>query len=638
MGHDQRNEWDDILDDEGPEGRKASGCLRPRTVALLIIFFFGGGMLGLSAFTAAALAVFTTAALSLAMMSKPKKTDDAPEQYDGWSEGPGSGLWPLTPAFLLIIYGLLAVSASWWAQYVVPGSWEWPLPEETRVVVLDNDQRAAATANSGRVQIYDADGRYIRGWFVPDEGGRAAVAGTEGRNTVLVDLPEADKLILYGMNGLILRDDKRPEHFKVEPSDRFQAMTFATPWYQWPLISRNRASALVMVGLLISGGLLATLISLSRLRQETAKAVISNGATSSSMSAVRTAFVERRHQILARSIVGFVAATWLGVLVFCLLGLKRDTNAIVIFVLLTFGLYIWLSIRQMDKDSPQQQGDDETSAPAPGLQSNRPSSEPTVPDLAGQDPRRDRDLKAEPAATSSFSKAISETRPAFSEKINEPDQPAQLKYNRARTDRAVGSTAEAAQARRLSPAVTYILLALWVLAMTYGSLIFVSPWLAHKYVPADWEWPMKPQSRVLRLESGARIGIQHPAQRLQVYDAEGRYRQGWFVGEPFSFLGLAGNPGDFGGLEAVAVQTDSGLKITYDLKGNIVHQVELPDRTPLPESGRFEEMSFSVSPLLLPLVNPLAAWGLLVMGLMSIGVAIGRLKKQARPAAPVERA
>ena len=63
-----------------------------------------------------------------------------------------------------------------------------------------------------------------------------------------------------------------------------------------------------------------------------------------------------------------------------------------------------------------------------------------------------------------------------------------------------------------------------VLAMGMGCFAFVFPGIAWTL----WEWPLGRGARVYIAPDG-HIVAKHPANRIQVYDRDGKYRSGWFV-------------------------------------------------------------------------------------------------------------
>lgn len=160
-------------------------------------------------------------------------------------------LLTLVPA-LLMLYGIVAFVAPAGAGYIVPGAWPWPMPREAEVLVLDDGRRAAALEGPGRLQIYDADGRYQGGWFVSSTGGSFKILGPDpavGADTVLVYCGR--ELVLYDLDGRVLRRETAPEHFKAQPQGRFETMAFQSPWYLWPLVHPVRGWICAAAGMLL---------------------------------------------------------------------------------------------------------------------------------------------------------------------------------------------------------------------------------------------------------------------------------------------------------------------------------------------------------------------------------------------------
>ena len=236
---------DDDPFDWGPEDENSEGCLGSLLlVAGFFLLFFIGDRLGFGWFS-----VLPGLVLVGVM---------------GWfvvGHFAAESLKELTtlPSTLLMLYGAVAVVSPVSAVYLVPESWAWPLPAETRVQVLPDGRRVADTESAGRLQVYDADGNYLNGWFIPSHGGHYQVLGpdlTVGENTILVYAVRADKgLILYDPEGRVLREQGAPNGFKARPQGHFETMSFQTPWYLWPLARPIHGWVTMMAGFFSMGAI-----------------------------------------------------------------------------------------------------------------------------------------------------------------------------------------------------------------------------------------------------------------------------------------------------------------------------------------------------------------------------------------------
>ncbi|MDR2945736.1 MAG: hypothetical protein LBV79_03210, partial [Candidatus Adiutrix sp.] len=68
-----------------------------------------------------------------------------------------------------------------------------------------------------------------------------------------------------------------------------------------------------------------------------------------------------------------------------------------------------------------------------------------------------------------------------------------------------------------------------------GAVFIVLMAGATKFLPETWEWPLAPSARVIAFESGHKAAFLADFRRVQVYDAEGRFSDGWFMESSSSF-------------------------------------------------------------------------------------------------------
>lgn len=448
------------------------------------------------------------------------------------------------------------------------------------MLLLDSGRRVAASVGGGRIQVYDAEGKYLNGWFVPNAGVRFAIDGTGGGDTVRVELSRPDRLALYDLNGQLLKEEPVPEHFKPGLNGRFQTMSFNTPWYKWPLTDPGNAWSVGMIGLVLTGGLAVLTDYLGRLEAGRDQAPPGSGPrTVNGRPALLDDQLEaRRRKVIFRVILGLAAVILVGWLARAKFGLSLNAIATIFFCVLVLGGLIGGHAYQALKGGKSDSGSPDS--PATAARPGRHSAE-------------NRGLVS--------------------------DRPVAVSSAAYRNSALQGG---AVLARKTSLVKKIIMMAVPALIWIYGILSFTCPFWAPALVPGGWQWPMPPRHRALLLDSGERAAIQTNARRLQVYDAAGKYLQGWYIGVNSDFVGLAGGPDDFGGREALAVRTNSGRKVVYDLQGNVLSQEELPDYAPLPESGRFVDMSFKRSILGWPLYNPIVGWFMIAIGMFSfVGMA-----------------
>jgi hypothetical protein len=147
----------------------------------------------------------------------------------GWKE------LAVLPFIAVMWFGFVVLLFTISAEFIVPETWHWPMPKESKVLVLPDGRRAALTEAIDRVQIYDIAGNFLKAWNIPAHGGYKEILGpdpTMGKNTIEVyAVRAAHPLILYSPEGRVLREADPPEHFKANPHGHFEIMTFNTPWY-----------------------------------------------------------------------------------------------------------------------------------------------------------------------------------------------------------------------------------------------------------------------------------------------------------------------------------------------------------------------------------------------------------------------
>lgn len=159
------------------------------------------------------------------------------------------------PLFFAAAYGLfVSVFPSFFASYLIPARWEWPVGERTApALLLGGGKKAVALGYTPRVQIYDRDGKYLTGWFVAEMGRSYALLGAGLENgdfpadaTVLVRRKSGREVVLYSLDGEAVwkRYDDGNRAGTPNPvapvSNYYEAMAFPLPWYVWTLTSPYR--------------------------------------------------------------------------------------------------------------------------------------------------------------------------------------------------------------------------------------------------------------------------------------------------------------------------------------------------------------------------------------------------------------
>lgn len=163
----------------------------------------------------------------------------------------------ITPVALFISYGIIAfVFPPTLAEYVVPGSWEWPVSQDSVVQPLSGGKWAVAVEGAPKVQIYDSEGRYLYGWFVvPAYGHFLRLVKKDGHpdyeveETILVQVGKRRDLLLYDLDGNLVwtkeSQDRLPSA-TVQPTPGFFS---SVSWYKWPLVDLGYALSTLFIGI-----------------------------------------------------------------------------------------------------------------------------------------------------------------------------------------------------------------------------------------------------------------------------------------------------------------------------------------------------------------------------------------------------
>lgn len=485
------------------------------------------------------------------------------------------------PSALLLFYGIAAFVSPAVAEYVVPESWPWPLSKEAKVQVLPDDRRVAAVEGVGRVQVYDASGNYLNGWYTHSTGGSLELLGPDlsvGESTILVSGAGKDRgLVLYDPDGRVLREEPRPDYFKGKSQGRFETMSFQTPWYLWPLVSPPRGWLVGLAGML-SLGAIQFLASRGQREEEESPPTpeLSQVQGQSGRGCFMAVFI---------TLVGLALAWW---------WFDLDHNIMVPIIIMVawggiFGLIIFRKFKNIQAERPAREAGSSGGPAGPGFSPG--------PDQVWSN--RFRKIAREVGTDGGPAKPGMSLDQAWSKRFG-----GAVRKTKAPADHSY---------RGLAVMIVAALIGL------YGAAGFVLPaFLASSIVPADWEWPMPRQSSVLELQDGRRVGVQSSAHRVQVYDASGNYLTGWYLSNNGDILG----PGPAGLAEPESIEVQvSDQKITFDLQGRELRREELPDYSPLPTTGKFVEMEFSTPFFLLPLTNPILCWFMGLVGMIGVGSA-----------------
>jgi hypothetical protein len=168
---------------------------------------------------------------------------------------PGARPWLVLPFGVLALYGFAAFlgqfAAGAGALSFVPSTVEFPVWRPEITFRSARDLTFVGLGPAGRIQVYDASGRFLRGWFVPTSGKAfqilPAPGGIEVRGVAL-------KPVFYDDHGRVIEPEAvlaRTEDLLLNPKPPVD-VDWRAPW--WPLASPFFAWAVGAVGMLGLGG------------------------------------------------------------------------------------------------------------------------------------------------------------------------------------------------------------------------------------------------------------------------------------------------------------------------------------------------------------------------------------------------
>jgi hypothetical protein len=151
------------------------------------------------------------------------------------------------------LYGLVAFFAQMLAAmgglWFIGPSVEWPVGEADQVAHTSDGHMLVPVIPSGRVQVYDDNGRFVRGWFVHASGGDFKVAPTSDGG-VAVFTARGNRRILYTPSGALLEEATYSEAYERVKAASGDTGRFRYAWPLWPLSHPFAAWGTGVVGML----------------------------------------------------------------------------------------------------------------------------------------------------------------------------------------------------------------------------------------------------------------------------------------------------------------------------------------------------------------------------------------------------
>jgi hypothetical protein len=171
---------------------------------------------------------------------------------------PGWRRWPMLLGGPLIAIGVVAFVAQGFSALGgfnwLPETFEWPAGSVDDVITTANGLHVVPTNAAGRVQVYDADWNFIRGWHIgPGASGAFVLRPLDG-DRFEIFTARGDHHYVFNTGGELISEGTYPgaDYDKVSGAGR--SAVVPTPWWLWvftsPLIAWLVGTAgFAMVGL-----------------------------------------------------------------------------------------------------------------------------------------------------------------------------------------------------------------------------------------------------------------------------------------------------------------------------------------------------------------------------------------------------
>ena len=133
----------------------------------------------------------------------------------------------------------------------LPASFEWPVGIVDGVVVMPDGAQVVPHTASGRIQVYDRDWSFLRGWYV-DAGGGVFVLRPAGPNQIEVITARRQMRYVYSLDGSLLsQEGYAPRSYSDFPASGVFAAV-PTRWWLWMFTSPFYCGAIIAIGIVMS--------------------------------------------------------------------------------------------------------------------------------------------------------------------------------------------------------------------------------------------------------------------------------------------------------------------------------------------------------------------------------------------------
>jgi hypothetical protein len=165
---------------------------------------------------------------------------------------PGWRRWPVLLGGALIMVGIVsfmgqAASATGGLNWL-PETWQWPVGSADGVITTQNGLHVVPTIAAGRVQVYDPEWHFLRGWHIgPGATGVFALRPLE-RDQFEVFTARGDNRYVFNTNGKLISSGKYPGEDYETVSQAGRPAAIPTSWWLWAFSSPDRSMLVGMAG------------------------------------------------------------------------------------------------------------------------------------------------------------------------------------------------------------------------------------------------------------------------------------------------------------------------------------------------------------------------------------------------------
>lgn len=152
---------------------------------------------------------------------------------------------------LIALYGAAGfVLPAFLASSIIPADWEWPMPRQSSVLELPDGRRAGVQSSASRVQVYDASGNYLTGWYLSNGGTILGPGPARPGEPESIEVQISDQKITFDLQGRELGREELPDYSPLPTTGNFVEMEFSTPFYLLPLTNPILCWFMGLVGII----------------------------------------------------------------------------------------------------------------------------------------------------------------------------------------------------------------------------------------------------------------------------------------------------------------------------------------------------------------------------------------------------